>query len=114
MKSGSVVADVSQREEEIGSELDLVFQVPRSHHRRAPEGRRYVVDSLAVRLGGIDVWSGRQHGQPGIHLRTRKRISGKQGLVGGESLQRSLAEVGIDQGPVVKTCAAAKDVVVHG
>ena len=109
VQAGGMVADVSEREVEIAFELDLGLQVPRVDHGRTPEALRYVVDALPVRLGRIEVGSGGQHGKAGVNLRAGKRIPGEQGLVGGETLERSLAKVGIDQRPVVDPCAAAKD-----
>src|ERR1700678_1850501 len=100
MQTRGMVADISERQVEIGFELDLIFQVPRVHHRRTSEARRDVVPSLAIRLRRVEVRSARQHGQPRIDLWTGKRISCKQSLIGGESLQRSLAEVGVNQRPI--------------
>ena len=70
------------------------------------------VDSLSIHLGWVEVRRSWQKRKPGIDLRTGQGIRSEKGLIGSESLDRSLAKVGIDERTVVDAAIAANDVLV--
>ena len=108
MQTGRVVAEIAKRKVEVGSDLDLVLEAPGLHHGGTPVGLAQRVDRLSVGLRRVKVGSVGQQRKSCIHLRAGKRIPGEQRLVLRESLQRALAEIGVDQRSVINAAVAAQ------
>src|ERR1700728_177819 len=103
-----MLAQISQAEDEIWGNLELVFEAPGFHHCRTPIALRNIIDALAVQLRRVEVWSCGQRGQARIQQRPGHWISSVEHIGrDGETRRCSLAVVGIYQRTVENAAVSA-------